>query len=165
MSQPQQHPAWSESQLLDCLRRIDFGRRYYAYCDANAGKTADPALTREDFQHALNASGVAFTYNASERFFGHRETHAEVTLALNAVISRTDLELVLAVIGPHETVGGTFHGLSYRLMRMADPSWQHSPRYPRLPFHTLPELSAALSFGLGLYREALPLILADLQGS
>lgn len=153
-----------ESQLLDLLERIDFGRRYYAYCDAHAGKTAAPQLTHADHQHVLDESGLAFKYDAKERFFGHRDRHGAVTLVLNAII-RTDLELVLALKGPSETVGGTFHGLSYKLMRAEQPEFQHSPRYPRLPFHTRDELAAALTFGLTLYREACALIVSHLEGS
>jgi len=143
---------------MDILGSIDFGARYYAYCDAHAGLSADPKLQRADYERVLNASGLPFKYYASERFFGHRDPRGAVTLALNAVISRKDLELVLAIIRPQGTLGGTFHGLSHRLLTEAQPDPVHTPKYPRLPFHSLTEFSAALDFGLGLYREALPLI-------
>lgn len=145
-------------RLVALLRGIDFGRRYYTFCDQHAGKSADKAITRADYERALTATGLTFRFDHREQFFGHRETVGELGLTFNVLIRHGDLELVLAIDGANGRTGGTFHGLAHQVQLLDDPEFQHSPKYPRVPFHTHDELETAARFAIDLYRDVRALV-------
>ena len=150
-----------KTKLIVLLHGIDFGRRYYAFCDEHKGKSPDRAIARADYEQALAATGLSFSFDAREKFFGHRETAGELKLTLNVLIGHGDLELVLAIESPRGKTGGTFHGLAYQVQLLDQPEFQHSPKYPRIPFHSSQELQAAAQFAVGLYQQARALIIEE----
>lgn len=154
----------NKSRLVRLLTRIDFGGRYYDFCDRHAGAHPDPRLSHADHEKAISATGLDFKYDKRERFFGHRESIKGTTLYLNISLAHPDVELILAFDTPVGRVGGTFQGLAAAAEALSRPGCQHQPPYPRLPFRTFDDLHDALQFGVGLYNEVRALIIAETWG-
>lgn len=149
-----------EAKLVALLARIDFARRYYAFCDQHADRTPDRSLKRADCERLLKTTGLAFKYESRERFFSYREPGSTLDLVLNVALAH-GLELILTFRTPTGTLGGPFHVLAAEVAQLSEPGVAHDPPYPRLPYHDLEDLREALALGLDLYQEARAQIVAE----
>lgn len=151
-----------QKRLVELLRDVNFGTRYYEYCDAHVLSEPgfSPALAAQE--RALANTGLAFKYDRRERFFGYREGKDNRSLRLNVTFGRHDIEFGLAFETKAGIVGAPFHLLAERVAQLEHGNeWEHSPRYPRVSFSDEQEFEQAVAFGIALYQDARTRILAE----
>jgi hypothetical protein len=149
--------------ILDALAGIDFGRRYFALCDVDAGEpepTPDPARQRA----VLLAAGFEPTYDRHEDFFACRlagpgpaspglEQGVGSEMVVNVVVRFAAVELTMALHTPAGWTGATFHVAAKDLMERSVPAWRHEPSYPLVPFGARRPFEAAIGEIAALVRD------------
>ena len=118
-------------RLLGALDGIDFGKRYFALCDADVGAPQEtPPADRQ--AAVLRAAGFDPRYDEREDFFACGVPGERLTV--NVLVRYSTIELVFVLAAPSGTVGPTFHSVAKTLRERAEPGWQHTPTFPRVPF-------------------------------
>jgi hypothetical protein len=151
-----------ERRLAELLNGIDFSGRYYAQCDAHPLTASPFVLSLEEQRRLVAGTGLEFDYDARERFFGHREQDPPHRIQLNIVFGERYVEPGLSFRTGAGVIGGPFHVLAHDAETLArGPGWEREPRYPRLRFVSTDEAERQFAFGIELFRDARPLILAE----
>lgn len=146
------HPAHRD--FCDVLLKLDFPSRYYAYCEAHAKK--DPPDIPVALQtRALDETGRTFRYDKKEKFFGWRDSNAPkgCELGINLVLQFAQADWILVFGTPSGHLAGSFSGIALDAKRLADPSYQHDPRYPTPKIANARELRVVLAEGFALYED------------
>jgi len=146
--------------LLRLLDRLDFPRRYYAYCSAHQKRGPKIPLSLQT--PALAATGRTFRYDKREKFFAWRDSKAPkgCVLGLNVSLELAAVEWVLTFKTPEGHVGSTLPYLAMETKRLADPAYKHDPPYPVPSVENADELATVLDEGFAIYQ-----LIADAIGS
>lgn len=150
------------ASLIDLLRGMDFGRRYFDFYEA-LPKRRDGSghkAGRKELEAALAETGVDFRYFAGEKFFQHLEHHPHCDLTLNAASPYSQAEFILYVETGSAGAGGPYPRLARLVVQAADPDFAPDPPSPKLPFSDEAGLREVVRFGVSLFEEARDAILA-----
>jgi hypothetical protein len=149
-------------KLFKTLRRINFDKKYYGYCESHSDRTEKSNLKLSDFESVLMSTSLNFKYDKREKFFGHKETLENHTIVFNIAFSSCRVEIILSIIVNEScTIGDPFSALARRVARLDDPNFEYSPRYPEFPFSNYLELQDAVNFGISLFEEIKQGLLVD----
>jgi hypothetical protein len=140
-------------RFINLLSRIGFDTRYYQYCDIN-GDRGGAIAGIEDFRKALESTGLEFQYiSKMEKLFVHKCGDGQTKIELRIAFLHSSIEMILSVIANKGSVGGPYHVLAMESAKSRNPSFAHSPPYPRLPYSNIQELEEALRFGIDLFYD------------
>ena len=148
--------------LLDLLRGIDFGRRYFAFYEALPKHRAGSGykVGRKELGAALAETGLDFRYFAGEKFFQHVEHHPRCDIMLHVRFRYSQAEFMLYVKAGSAIAGGPYPRLALLVVQTNDPDFSPDPPYPKLPFSDEAGLREVVRFGVSLFAEARDAILA-----
>lgn len=136
--------------LLETLTRVDFSFRYYEFCDEHSAPKSGWVPTRAELEKTLASTSLSFSYDERERFFNHVEPLGMREISLRVAFP-AGLEMLLYIDTEHGYIGGPYAMLARQAAQMADPSFSHSPPYPKLPAADLNQLAEGVRFGVSLF--------------
>ena len=151
-----------QTKLIAMLAELAFDRRYYRFYEEQkaAESTQMPGDGRSIQAQLLAETGLAFTYDSKEKFFGHQSEQSGGKSILNVIFRSSTAEFVVYFERQTDLCGGTYHGLARTIALQRDPNFAYQPRYPRLPYATEEQLRTVIRFGVDLFREMQPIFLA-----
>jgi len=145
-----------QEKLTELLAAAGFDAKYYSFYAAQQAKHQGKGMSdanRSTFAAVLESTGLSFKYHAGEKFFEHTDPESSPPARLKIAFSTTRVELILGVKTAHGFVGGPFSVLAAAVGKSRDPSFSHTPPYPKLPFSNENELKEAVDFGVSLYGD------------
>jgi hypothetical protein len=146
--------------LIDVLRGIDFGRRYFAFYEALPKDESGYDPGRKELGAALAETGLDFRYLAGEKFFQHVEHHPRCDIMLHVRFRYSQAEFMLYVKAGSAIAGGPYPRLALLVVQATDPDFAPDPPYPKLPFSDEAGLREVVRFGVSLFVEARDAVLA-----
>ena len=111
-----------QARLIELLDDpgLNFADRYYGYYDERRHKQPSVKYQPQEFAQILAATGIAFTYDRREHFFGHKETFRGLDFVLNLMFPYSrHLEVVFAVKMPFGECLASLSRLGTRSKTMA----------------------------------------------
>jgi hypothetical protein len=148
--------------LIDLLRGMDFGRRYFDFYEA-LPKRRDGSghkAGRKELGAALAETGLDFRYFAGEKFFQHVEHHPRCDIMLHVRFRYSQAEFMLYVKAGSAIAGCPYPRLARLVVQATDPDFAPDPPSPKLPFSDEAGLREVVRFGVSLFEEARDTILA-----
>ena len=146
------HPAYRE--LCELMRKLDFAERYYTYCSSHSKKNC-PDIPLALQTKALDETGRTFRYDKREKFFSWRDSNAPkgCELGLNLSLRDAQANWILVLKTPSGHLGEQFSAIAEGVKRLADPRYQHEPRFPTPDIANATELRTIITEGLALYDD------------
>jgi hypothetical protein len=143
-----------EPRYLDLLIRLNFDTSYYDYALSLRDRKDVPSLTSADWEKVLNEMGLAFRFNAKERFFTLEETVVgDCRVGLRLAMTTGMLEPILFVKTNDHSFSGPFQVLAYKTGVRRDPKFSPKPLYPKLAYLNKEQLREVISFSLEMFEK------------
>ncbi|WP_280395879.1 hypothetical protein [Nocardia brasiliensis] len=154
------------AELLELLRHIDFGGRYFQYYETliNRSRRDDHSISSDDFAKILAETGLPFRYFRREKFFGYIERRRGYDIFLHTIPRRSATEFALYLSTRPGVIGGPWSILSQQLLRGSHSEVEYFHESRNLPFSSDETLHQIAHFGVALFRQAREVICPYFDG-